>query len=442
MLQVSWQGGVGFDNNTPQQLTDAFIAQNWTSKHPGVEVRTLAGPGSNGPSMGIDPMIAAILAGDGPDIVVACCPAVPTLFATGALEPLDPLLETDNIDVQTMYPPMVLAGLSQGGRLLGLPDYFGGGPLFVNLTLLDQLGLRYPDPGWTSGEAAALWRAVAGTSSGGTQRTGAILPDHASLTWVVRGWGGHVRDASGLRCLLDSPQSVAAHEWLVDLMRSKVLLNAQGAMKPLLLGQTAFDTACCGKLEKAVLELGSNIQWDLHPLPTFPAGPSTFDGFGMYGLNALSKAPRALVWDLFKFVTLNPAWHRLFNARLALMPPPLLSPGLWADWQHIVESVVPPLKHKHLKYYRQAAQAASGWSWFTYDAAAVNALWFQAVGRMAARQLSVPGGLRALTNRINALEAAAAAEAVHHPSTSIAALRARVGREQGRLTAMFRGAAH
>ena len=441
LLQVSWQGGVPFGNNTPQQITDAFIEKNWTSKHPGVEVRTQAGSGSNGPSSGIDPTIAAILAGDGPDIVVACCAAVPTLFASGILEPLDPLLKADNIDLQKLYPPMVLEGLSQGGQLLGLPDYFGGGPMFVNLTLLDQVGLRYPSPEWTAAQAADLWRSLSATTGGGkTQRSGAILPDHASLTWLVRGWGGHVRDVSGTRCLLDSPQSIAAHEWLVELMRANVLLNCQGCVTPLLSGQVAFDTACCGKLEKAVLVLGNKIKWDLQPLPTFPAGPSTFDGFGMYGLNALSRNPRALVWDLFKFVTVTPGWHRLFNAQLALMPPPLLSPALWDDWQQIVERVVPPLKEKHLDYYRQAAQSASGWSWFKYDAVSVGALWLKYVGLMATQGMSVTGGLHALTDQVNAMEASAAREAIHQPSISLRTLRADVQREQLGLTAMFHDA--
>lgn len=103
--------------------------------------------------------------------------------------------------------------------------------------------------------------------------------------------------------------------------------------------------------------------------------------------------------------------------------------------------VVPPLKHKHLGYYRLAAESASGWSWFQYDAVAVNALWFKAVGLMAARQLSIAGGLRALTDRVNAMEAAASREAVLHPPTSVRTLQAGVGREQRGLTAMFRGRA-
>lgn len=223
VAQVSWQGGTNFPG-TAQELTDQFVATHWTSKHPGVEVRTEAGAGSNGPSAGTTPTIASVLAGAGPDIVVTCCSSVPTLLDSGILAPLNPLLKKDNVDTQSLFPASVLDQMTRSGVIYGLPDYGSTGPLFVNYSALDELGLPYPQPDWTAAEAETLWRSLAGRRNG-KWVFGANLPilSGASAEWLVHGWGGAARTSGRTRCLLDSTECTSAYTYIADLAQAKVI---------------------------------------------------------------------------------------------------------------------------------------------------------------------------------------------------------------------------
>lgn len=407
IAEVSWQGATNYPG-MPKSLTDEYIRRNWSSKHPGVEVETLGWRGDpaflNGSAA-----VASALAGVGPDIFMTCCDGVPTLIDSNVLAPIEPLLKRDNIDVTKLFPTGLLADLTGDQGLLGLPDYGSTGPFFVNLSMLDDLGLRYPEPDWTYQDAERLWRAVAGVRKGQRVYGAAFVFYGSDQEWLSHAWGGSVYDATRTRSLLDSDQNIKAYQWLMTLMADNVVYPGQlYGDGPISSGQAAFSVGCCGTLQSAVLRLGTRIKWDVHPVPAFPNGNANFDGIGIYGMNALSKNPQELVWSLYKFITMDPGWQRFFNARLAFMPPSLLSSELWDDWAQIVRTMAPLLRTKHIEYYAQALPFAYNRAYFRYQPLQAEQIMIKYTGLMQTGKQSVVEALRRATDEINALEAAGA----------------------------------
>lgn len=410
IAQVSWQGS-GVPYKTAQPLVEEFIQKNWSAQHPGVRVVT-QGWGA----AGFDGL-PAILAGQGPDIIMNCCGTVPQIIDAKVLRPLDPYLKRDNIDVASLFPASVLQSMRTPEALYGLPDYGSTQPLFYNQSMLDGLGLTYPTDTWTHTEAAQLWTAVAGKRKGkwvyganlvvGEGHNGGSA---GAQEWLIRGFGGTVRDPTHTICKLDSPEAVAAYSWLAPLCASNIIypgLWGLGNTPDLILrGQVGFSPACCGTLLYAAVHLNAAIKWDLVAMPVFPAGRTCFIGNGMYGMNALSSHDPDLVWDLFRWITTSADWQRYFNATLSLQPPSLLSDEVWSDWLKIVRQAAPPLKNKNLEAYHISLKGAYDWAFFKYAPTQADALWAKYTALMTSGQMSVELALGQLTNQINALEAA------------------------------------
>ncbi len=425
LVELNWEGNGNFPGLV-QHLANQFIADNWTVHHPGVQVLTMPGDGANGtvhPSAGST--VAAILAGAGPDIVSPCM-AIESFYSQGLLRPLGPYITRDNVDL-SVYPPEILRTMTFNGNLYGLPDTLMPHTLFVNLSVLDQMGLPYPQPDWSYGQATDLWRSIAGTHNKQWTygaRLGLDSQSGGSIAWLMHAFGGSVRSPDGARCAMDSKEALQALNWLIPLFQQKVAEPGW----PGWAGTTAvFQTApSYGIAGYAVSAHAAGLKWTFFPYPVFPAGRSTMLLSCMYGMNANSKNPPALVWDFMKFITVEPAWQRFFNSRLALSTPNQTTPELWDYWLTVAVSTAPPLRNAHLEYFQQATTYGWSWSTFRYEDGQAQSVINSYVNKMIARQMSVEEAASEMTRQINALEVAGAQVATQSARETAAYLLLRV----------------
>lgn len=406
VIQLNWQGvGGTYGTNPVHALADEFLQTNWASKHPGVTFTTILGGGSHMGNEGNSATISSIIAGQGPDLIAVCCDGIPALEDTELLLPLDAFVQKDNIDLG-IFPAGVLSGLTTARGLVGLPNAGQTEPLYVNLTLLNRLGLSYPEPGWDYQAAARLWAACAG-ERGGKHVYGACLNFAATMMqWLVAGFGGSVYDQARTTCLLDSPACVQAFDWLVPQLWEGVVVPRQ-SLNPVAAiqsGQAVFATACCGSLGAAVAAWLNSFEWDLVPMPAFAVRPANGIFHALYGINSTSRAPQSLLWDLLRFICIDKQWQMYWNARLALAAPNQITPALWEEWITVVRSTVPFTQNKHLEYYAQAAQYGQGWAFAKYSAAQAAAAEQSAYTALRNRALGVPSALRDAAQQITALE--------------------------------------
>lgn len=166
-------------------------------------------------------------------------------------------------------------------------------------------------------------------------------------------------------------------------------------------------------------------------MPSFPAGQRTYVNNDFYALNAYSKNPPELAWEILKFLALDRGFAQLQYKTTFITPN---QTALWPEWIEVVRQVAPPLRGKNLEAYMGAARYATAQYFFRYDNNGASNIFNQYMSLMVSGQLTPKLGLAEITGRINALEASGAALA---RADALQARRARTEisqAEAGRLT--------
>jgi ABC-type glycerol-3-phosphate transport system substrate-binding protein len=344
---IGYQGAATYAG-TQRELVDDYIAQHFSARHPGVRVATAPAPNANGNPASAATVIAAVLAGGGPDVLAGSGYQLASFLEQDLLAPLEALVRAAGIDLTGFDPSHVAALTRPGTGLIGLPAWDGPDAVLVNWSMLDGLGLPRPGPGWTYDEAATLWRQVA-ASRGATHIWGMGLDLH---DYFARLFGGQLMNAAGTRCLLDSAAVLQAADWLVPLV-------LEGAVQPIgtdvLVTERVAATGMGGggRVQTDLVAMQAlQVEWDWLPMPLFPQNRRyTYNNSDWYGLNALSTHPRELVWELLQFLVLDPGFAQLMF-RTTFVPPNQRS--LWPAWMAAVRAAAPVLRTKHLEYFEEA----------------------------------------------------------------------------------------
>ncbi len=391
-------------NATTTKLIQDFVDQEFNRKHKGVDA-TWQKDGD------MTAVVAAILSGaPAPVSLASLTTDWPIILPF--LEPLDAYLRQDNVDA-SIWPPNLLAELRVGGHLYAVPVDAASQAYLYRQDILDELGLPYPDPGWTYLDAQRLWSRCTSVK-GGQQRSGGTIPWSAGGPFpgiaLLAGFGGAYLDSTYTRCLLDEPGSIAAGEFAFDLLWRKVCVQGDGTPVPgLATGQVVFSQGADPSLLWAVQNLGTATKWDFIPYPRWPVRPATVGQSSWYCLNGFAPN-KELAWELFKFSAVDTAWSR-FYMRLGLAPPN--QPGLLEEWETVVRSVAPILRGKALRYWvrpAQAGEAYPGFEFFKYQPVEAGALVSQTWGKIWNQQLGVSEGFKSIARQIDALQGSGTAE--------------------------------
>lgn len=392
-------------NATSTRLIQEFVDTRFNARHKGIRAVFTA-------PFNLQGVVGSILAGSAsrPWVVASCCADWVTILPF--LERLDPWLHRDNVN-PTLWTAGQLARFQTPQGLYGLPEDAACEAYLYRQDILDELGLPYPSPDWTSAEAASLWQACTGTK-GGRHRYGTQFPwgPHArcggalvGFPALVQGWpGGAFISADGRRCLLDRPGSVAAGEYFFQQTWDGVAAPGTcGSPTPLVFtGQAVFAQGAEPTILQAVQRLGGSAKWDFVPYPRLPAGRIGVLHDNFYGM--VSGVPnQELAWELLRFAAVEPEWSRFYMG-LSLSPPSL--PSLLQEWMAILRSVAPVLKNKALEAWTAPTLAGEGrydFEFFRYDSAGANAALSRTWPLIWNRQLDVTGGFRRIAQDVDAV---------------------------------------
>ncbi len=406
-FNINWQTNW---NQAAVTLVQDFTDANFNSKHKGIRAQPTTGPWGNASGV-----YAQVLAGDAastPAVLSSCCGDF--AIALPMLENLSPWFSKDNINPQTMYSPGQLLTFTEPTGLYGVPAYTCVQPLFYSQTLLDDLGLAYPDPAWDYTEATRLWRSIAGKASNGQWRYGSSMQWYQTYfdggLWLLKGFGGELMDPTRTRCLLGMPESIAAANWIYPLIWDKVLINRGGAANwtsvggPLLAGTCGFTQTAGFGLSHMAAYVGNKIKWDIVPMPSWPVRRASNVQVDYFGMNA-AYPNKELAWELFKFLAVDQATEA-FVIKLSLTEPKLLS--MWDQWEAIVTAAAPPLRGKQLKWYAIGAQQGWGFGhqFWKYDDSTVESAMGTILGQIWNHQMDPAEGYPLLAKQIDAMQAA------------------------------------
>lgn len=212
--------------------------------------------------------------GDLPDLFEMSFAWFPEWVKLGWPENLDAAIKRDRINLAD-YDRTVI-GMGRWPYLKG-PSYswwtmMGVGTFYYNKAMFDREGLRYPGAGWTWEEALEVAKRL--TRPG--QQWGLQLASYTD--GLIYAYGGQVFNEEGTKCLLDSPESIRAHQFWADLflkhrvsVTSAELRDAGAQGDPFAAGKIGMylhGSYPVGQFRRDV----KDFQWEIAPSPAGPAG--------------------------------------------------------------------------------------------------------------------------------------------------------------------------
>jgi multiple sugar transport system substrate-binding protein len=304
-LQVAYWG----HNFEPRvELDNVYIAE-FTEENPHITV-TYDNPGEYS-----NQWIAAIAAGAGPDLWADWNAYLGTVFAQGAIAPVEfTAFGMEEGEFMELYiePENTLQGATYEGRLYGIPNELSIYALHTNNALWEEAGL---DP---VADYPGTWEGITAVSEPLTIRddSGALVQRGYDFRWdtstiMFLCWGAMVRQLGGsefsedLRtCTIDTPEAAAALQYWVDLV------NEGRGGPQYQLDRDAFISgalAMCNSYGSWARPgiLNADIDYTVHPTPRWSNGANN-NGFDIYAyfhmVNAQSDADtQRAAWQL--------AWH-------------------------------------------------------------------------------------------------------------------------------------
>lgn len=143
--------------------------------------------------------------------------------SSGVLAPLD------DVDTSAIQPSLAQTYQFDGSQL-ALPSSFSNVVLYYNKDLFDAAGLDYPTDKWTWKDEKAAAEAL---SDGGAGVFGDYQPiSYNEYYKAVAQSGGQFLSDDGTKAAFDSPEGVAAAEWLVKKSGTTMPTVEQGAGTP------------------------------------------------------------------------------------------------------------------------------------------------------------------------------------------------------------------
>lgn len=248
VLWHSWGRG---DADALGQILGSFAAQ-----YPQVTVDTLFVADSELPKAYAD----AVLAGAGPDLVLAPTWWLSDFVQLGVVQPLDMLVDAPTLEG---YWPAALDNLRAGGQLYGLPTNFELAGLFANTGLTGGA----PPPGTT---ADLLAQAQAAPTQGA-----GLYNSLFHLYWGLPAYGGQLFDPNGA-VVIDQGGDVAGYlAWLRQMGQtpgSYVDTDYGMLLDRFKKGEFAYFVDGPWAIDELRAALGDSLA--VLPLPAGPAGPA------------------------------------------------------------------------------------------------------------------------------------------------------------------------
>ncbi len=347
--------------------------------------------------------LAQVAAGMSPDLMDVNSPT--PYMEEGAFIPLDPLIETSNVDLTLITTGQNVCH-SRDGHLYGLPTSPGVVAYAANLGLLDELGLPRPSPTWDLAEAEDLWRRIAQNTTAG-HRFGTdffwAFGDRGPNACYLHGWGGsYVDPQDATKCNLGDPKSIAAGNWLFGLIQEQVAQPGPSPWSQFVGGQVAFRTignwAMVNMAEQAYQ---NDLKWDFYPFPSWPQGAWTATNRDMFGIPVSAKHPKE-AWELLRWITFEPYYQQQL-LRATLIAPVLKS--LLSEWTARLELLAPPLQGKNLSVLVDPLTTGrlTPDANFQYDNDGANLLIGKAIGTIASG-VSVAEAFSSVADQVNRYE--------------------------------------
>lgn len=265
-------------------------------------------------------LFVAGLSGRGPEVFVVHASSLPRFARAHRLEPLGPLIQGQGgapLPVAD-FDANVWRAMQIGGETMAIPLDIHPLGMYVNNRLLREAGFSRP-PATREEFLAVLRRFKARRERGeGPPRWGFVFTTYrTNLVALMAQFGGRLVSEDGSRCLLDSPENVAALEFCAGLIREGLAPRPENFDAWIGFRQGKVALAFEGLFLLPDLEKQPELDYGGAPLPVLGRRPATWaDSHGLCLRAGLKGRPREAAWRFIRFLS----DHSLQWARAGQIP--------------------------------------------------------------------------------------------------------------------------
>lgn len=348
-------------------------------------------------------MIAETAAGDPPDIIEVNFDNNQSFADKKVLTALDPFIATSKIDLnQYVQSALELGRYPQGsGKYWAWQTMLAVGVLYYNKTLFQNAGLPFPTDSMDY-QTTLLDVAQKLTKPGADESSSfwGFNVDYFTRSFLFS-WGFQEVSDDGKIALFDSPESIAAHQFWVDLNNKYKVSTPSDASKVFNVPESPFESghlamSIDGSYEIQAFQQFKSMEWDVAVPPKGPAGQfSVIKGAPAHGLSPLSKR-QTEAWNFMSLWILNQTADQVVNP--GNLPSRLTALQDWTAAQ-LKANPVPAsigklvdIASKHGKSVQIPPHSGDVWSAYT-----------KVRGTILSGQTSVADGLHAVAQQVNGI---------------------------------------
>jgi len=274
------------------------------------------------------------------------------LFKRNFTTDLQPFFNRD-LKVESFYTTM-LDGWRWKGNLMAFPTSGGVTVLFYNKDLFDAAGVTYPDSTWTYDDLLAAAKKLTKDTDGDGRidQWGFLVDDgtYTALDTQIYSLGGHTLSPELSRCELESPESIEALQFLVDMV------NKQKISPPPLPQQALSQEFMSGKY--AMIMMGdfaklsfkdTPFRWDIAMPPKGTGGRHSIR-FGNAFCIPTTSQHKDEAWKLLKWIITFPGKEKIDELFYTMMPAykPLATSKEWLNGvPRCNRAIIPELYEKY-----------------------------------------------------------------------------------------------
>jgi len=258
-------------------------------------------------------LLTQIAGNVGPDVIFTEVENFSDLYLRNALEPLDPFIQNDKLDMSVYYP-QVLDRFTVDKQIYVIPrDTAPICVIYYNKKAFDEAGVAYPTDDWTYEQFVSVAKKVMKTDkSGKVTRWGFVDDWVMPQPWIYDFGGSYANDVKHPTqwTFATDPNTLAGVQFRADLIfKYKIMMppsqmaemGGMGTSDMFVNGSTAMFLS--GLWKTPSFRQIKNFQWDVVMFPKGPNGNRAF-GTGGSGYGILKNSThKKEAWELVKYIS-------------------------------------------------------------------------------------------------------------------------------------------
>ncbi len=282
---------------------------NFQKTHPDIQVEFQNIPHSDYETK----VLTEIAAGLAPDVIPIEVNMFDNFYLRGTLEPLNPYIQADHIDLNAYYP-QVLDRFTVDGQTYAMPN--NTAPecvVYYNKDAFDEAGLPYPTDNWTYEDFVAdAQKVMKRDAQGNVTRWGFIDDWVMDEAWVYDFGGSFTDDIKHPTkwTFATDPNTLKGEQFRADLINKYKVMpppSSQTSMGGVghvyMFTNRTAAMFLSGIWKTSIISLEKNLRWDVAMLPKGPGGMRGFSTGGSAFCILKSSAHKKEAWELVKYLS-------------------------------------------------------------------------------------------------------------------------------------------